>query len=335
MGRGILVTGTDTGVGKTLVAAGLARALTRLGRGVGVMKPAATGVPPDEDADLLVAAAGSADARDLVSPLRLRDPLAPAVAAERERVAVDREAVRRAFASLAARHEIVVVEGVGGLLVPISWGWTVADLAAELSLPVLIVGRLGLGTLNHCALTVQAARARGLVVLGVLLSPGGDGPRGLAEETNPDALSRACGERLLGVLPRVPADRLRDPDALADAVQESGLLGPLLAALRKPRAEYAPPESRPDRLRRLDRAHVWHPFTQMQEWTEPLVIERGEGPYLFDTEGRRYLDGTSSLWVSVHGHRVPEIDEAVRAQLDRVAHTTLLGLASPPSIELA
>ena len=335
MGRGILVTGTDTGVGKTLVAAGLARALKRLGRDVGVMKPAASGVPPDEDAELLVAAAGSADARDLVSPLRLRDPLAPAVAAEREGVAVDREAIRRAYAALAARHELVVVEGVGGLLVPIAWGWTVADLAAELSLPVLVVGRLGLGTLNHCALTVQAARARGLAVLGVLLSPGRDGPRGLAEETNPDALSRACGERLLGVLPRVPADRLRDPDALADAVQESGLLGPLLAALPKPRGEYAPPESRPDRLRRLDRAHVWHPFTQMQEWTEPLVIERGDGPYLWDAEGRRYLDGTSSLWVSVHGHRVPEIDAAVRAQLDRVAHTTLLGLASPPSIELA
>jgi adenosylmethionine-8-amino-7-oxononanoate aminotransferase len=86
-----------------------------------------------------------------------------------------------------------------------------------------------------------------------------------------------------------------------------------------------------------DLAHVWHPFTQMAAWPEdpPLVIERAEGHALVDVEGRRYFDGVSSLWVNVHGHRRPEIDAAIRAQLDRVAHTTLLGLASVPSIELA
>ncbi|MBI3071502.1 MAG: adenosylmethionine--8-amino-7-oxononanoate transaminase [Deltaproteobacteria bacterium] len=89
----------------------------------------------------------------------------------------------------------------------------------------------------------------------------------------------------------------------------------------------------------LDRAHVWHPFTQMQDWCapddDPLVIERAEGCTLIDSDGRRYIDGVSSLWVNVHGHRRREIDDAIRAQLDRVAHTTLLGLASPPSIALA
>ena len=91
------------------------------------------------------------------------------------------------------------------------------------------------------------------------------------------------------------------------------------------------------RLAALDRAHVWHPFTPMQQWreTEPLIIERAEGDTLIDTMGRRYLDGVSSLWCNVHGHRVPELDNAIRAQLDKVAHTTLLGLASPSSIELA
>jgi len=95
--------------------------------------------------------------------------------------------------------------------------------------------------------------------------------------------------------------------------------------------------SRHERLLRLDRTHVWHPFTQMQEWPadEPLVIERAEGNYLIDDLGRRYLDGVSSLWCNVHGHRKPELDDAVRAQLEKVAHTTLLGLASVPSIELA
>src|SRR5438477_6011343 len=87
----------------------------------------------------------------------------------------------------------------------------------------------------------------------------------------------------------------------------------------------------------LDRQHVWHPFTQMSEWltSEPLLIERGEGNHLIDSQGRRYLDGVSSLWVNVHGHRRKEIDDAIRAQLDRVAHSTLLGLGNVPSIELA
>ncbi len=91
------------------------------------------------------------------------------------------------------------------------------------------------------------------------------------------------------------------------------------------------------RLVELDQRHLWHPFTQMQGWLgeEPLIVERAEGSFLVDTMGRRYLDGVSSLWVTVHGHRRPEIDEAIRAQLDRVAHTTLLGLSSVPAIELA
>jgi adenosylmethionine-8-amino-7-oxononanoate aminotransferase len=90
-------------------------------------------------------------------------------------------------------------------------------------------------------------------------------------------------------------------------------------------------------LQQLDRQHIWHPFTHMKLWLEsdPLVIRAAEGMYLIDTDGNRYLDGVSSLWCNVHGHRVPEIDNAIRAQLDRVAHTTLLGLASEPPIELA
>ncbi|XAL98452.1 aminotransferase class III-fold pyridoxal phosphate-dependent enzyme [Phycisphaeraceae bacterium D3-23] len=88
-------------------------------------------------------------------------------------------------------------------------------------------------------------------------------------------------------------------------------------------------------LQQLDHAHLWHPFTPMKQWREtpPLVIERGDGPYLFDTEGNRYIDGTSSLWCNIHGHRHPMIDAAVRDQLDKVAHSTLLGLTNPPAIE--
>ena len=90
-------------------------------------------------------------------------------------------------------------------------------------------------------------------------------------------------------------------------------------------------------LRELDKRHVWHPFTHMKLWLddEPLVITGAEGMYLIDSDGNRYLDGVSSLWCNVHGHRVPQIDDAIRAQLDKVAHTTMLGLASEPAILLA
>src|SRR3989339_72430 len=87
-----------------------------------------------------------------------------------------------------------------------------------------------------------------------------------------------------------------------------------------------------------DRQYLWHPFTQMKLWMESdevIVIERGDGCWLFDTEGHKYLDGVSSLWCNIHGHRVAAIDDAIRSQLDQIAHSTLLGLANVPSIELA
>ncbi|MBI3091031.1 MAG: adenosylmethionine--8-amino-7-oxononanoate transaminase [Candidatus Tectomicrobia bacterium] len=93
----------------------------------------------------------------------------------------------------------------------------------------------------------------------------------------------------------------------------------------------------PQQLLELERRCMWYPFTQMQTYAaeEPLVIAGGEGPYLIDAAGRRYLDGVASLWTNVHGHRVPAIDAAIRAQLERIAHSTLLGLTHPPAIELA
>jgi adenosylmethionine-8-amino-7-oxononanoate aminotransferase len=92
-----------------------------------------------------------------------------------------------------------------------------------------------------------------------------------------------------------------------------------------------------EQLRQLDQQHLWHPFTPMKLWmdSDPLVIVAGEGMHLIDSDSNRYLDGVSSLWCNVHGHRVPEIDAAVRAQLDKIAHTTMLGLASEPAILLA
>ena len=104
---------------------------------------------------------------------------------------------------------------------------------------------------------------------------------------------------------------------------------------RRPAASSA--KKRQDRLRRDDRAFVWHPFTQMEEWEQesPIIIERGDGRHLVDTEGNRYYDGVSSIWVNIHGHRNRVLDRALHAQLEKIAHSTLLGLSNLPSIELA
>lgn len=97
------------------------------------------------------------------------------------------------------------------------------------------------------------------------------------------------------------------------------------------------PRTPPDTLADWDRKYLWHPFTQMQEWEQeaPLIIERGKGAYLIDTQGKKYLDGTSSIWVNLHGHRHPTLDRAIKSQLDKIAHSTFLGLSNPPAIRLA
>lgn len=205
--RAFLVTGTDTGVGKTLVTGGIAAALARKGVDVGVMKPFATGARRlrgglvSEDALFLRKAAGVDDPLDLLNPVCLEPPLAPAMAAKVARKPIDLRRVWAAWAELTRRHSTMIVEGVGGLLVPLSTRLTVADLARRWKLPLVIVTRPTLGTLNHTALTVDAARSRGLTVLGLVINAAARPGRTLAERLNPDALRRDTGLPILGQVP--------------------------------------------------------------------------------------------------------------------------------------
>jgi dethiobiotin synthetase len=213
--RGVFVTGTDTGVGKTVVACALAEALGARGIDVGVMKPIETGVGPQGplDAIALAEAACVGDPLDLVCPERLALPAAPSIAAEEEGRAVDLAGVRAAFERLAARHDVMLVEGAGGLLVPIRNDYMMADLARDLALPLVVVARARLGTINHTMLTLEAAERRGLTVIGVVVS---HGPTALssADAANLGALRRTLGRRLIGELPRLDPDASAPPDAL-------------------------------------------------------------------------------------------------------------------------
>jgi len=207
--RGLFITGTDTGVGKTLVASALAAWCRLQGIDVGVMKPIATGARRtiSSDARMLAQAAGVGDPWPLINPVCYRDPLAPSVAAQRAHRPVRLAAVVRAFQELSQRHELLVVEGIGGLLVPLSRRTTVVEVIRLLDLPLLIVARRRLGTLNHTLLTVEHARRAGLAVAGVVLNaadpPAADPDARLAERTNPDALRACLPVPLVGNLSRL------------------------------------------------------------------------------------------------------------------------------------
>lgn len=213
--RGFFVSGTDTGVGKTVVACALVRALREAGHDVGVMKPAETGVGPDGPLDALALreAAGVDDPLDEICPLQLPLPAAPSVAAADAGVRMDPARIRKAFDGLAGRHEQMVVEGAGGLLVPILPELTMADLARALELPVLLVARAALGTINHTLLSLEALARRGLPLAGVVISFA-SGPLSDADAKNLVALRDALGERLVGEIPPLAAGERPAPDAI-------------------------------------------------------------------------------------------------------------------------
>lgn len=233
--RGIVVMGTDTGVGKTVVTAAIALAARAQGRTVAPLKPAQTG---DDgtiagDAAFVASLIGLEEPMEALCPYRLRAPLAPAVAAGLEGVRLDPGRVARAYADLSARFDLVLVETAGGALVPFSDGVDMAGLAAMLGLPVVVAIRPGLGTLNHTLLTLEALHRRGLTVLGTVISGYPDEP-GLDALTNPQVLARTTPVPLLGAIPfdaGIDVDAGR-PGALA-AIGPAGL-DPLLGGTFSP-----------------------------------------------------------------------------------------------------
>ncbi len=172
--KGVFVTGTDTGVGKTVVSAALVRRLVQMGCPVGVMKPVETGVLPgqlgESDAGRLLAAAGISDGIEEVSPYRLLAPLAPLAAASAQGRVIEMQEIMGRYERLASRYSCVVVEGAGGLLVPIGKDWDMRDLIGRIGLPVVLVGRAGLGGINHALLTLEGLRQRHCAVMAVVLN---------------------------------------------------------------------------------------------------------------------------------------------------------------------
>lgn len=211
-GHGCFVTGTDTGVGKTVVTAALALVLKDRGWRVGVMKPIQTGSSiggPTEDVDdvSLLLAACRVESPPRTCLYRLAEPLAPLAAARREHVIIDPHRIAAQFDEMTRWHDIVLVEGVGGVMVPLGENFLVVDLIEMLSLPTLVIGRAGLGGVNHALLTLEALQRHGIAPLGILLNQvvplRGQASEALQVESTRELVAEFSRVPCLGVLPHV------------------------------------------------------------------------------------------------------------------------------------
>lgn len=201
--KGIFVTATDTEVGKTVVSSLLAAFLKKRNINVGVMKPIASG--SQEDAKILKKASGVDDGLDIINPLFFKKPLAPISAARLEKKKINLSKIFKSYNKLRKKYDFLIVEGIGGILVPIKLNFLVADLIKKLNLPIIIVARPNLGTINHTLLTVKAAKSYRLRIKGVIINyskkPGPDYNSRLAEKTAPKVIEKISGVPLLGVIP--------------------------------------------------------------------------------------------------------------------------------------
>ena len=205
--RGVFVTGTDTDVGKTVMAAGLTAALRSQNIRATYFKPVQSGCQEENgqliasDARLAQTMAGLAEPLAVLTPVVLKLPLAPAVAAAQAGVRIDLEDIAQAYRDLAGRYDFLVVEGAGGLYVPlVDNDFLVLDLARWLGLPVVVVARPGLGTINHTVMTVKTVEQAGLPVVGIIINQYPEHPN-LAARTNPEIIEAVSGRPILAKVP--------------------------------------------------------------------------------------------------------------------------------------
>ncbi len=217
--KGFFVTGTDTGVGKTVITAALIKASGLLGLRACGMKPIETGCTKSEfgvrssefgvkkralipsDGMFLKEMARLDDSLDLITPICFESPLAPLPASELEGVPVDFGKIQKAYTDLSKKYDAIIVEGIGGLLVPIKRDYFVLDLARDFGLPIIVVSRPGLGTLNHTMLTVNYAIKEGLKVAGIIINYNRPHRDTLAEDSNPEIIKQISPVPIIGVFP--------------------------------------------------------------------------------------------------------------------------------------
>lgn len=203
--NGFFVTGTDTDVGKTIISSGLAAVLKEKKIDVGVFKPLLSGIArenPASDTSLLKRLSQTSLSYEEITPFEFKEPLAPYMAGKLEGKIVRIEEVLSHWEKIREKHEFFIVEGAGGITVPLGERFLVSDLIKALQLPIVIVARPNLGTFNHIFLTIQYAKSLGLPIAGIVINGINDHPA-LAEKTNPDLIEQFCNVPILGITPKL------------------------------------------------------------------------------------------------------------------------------------
>jgi dethiobiotin synthetase len=223
----LLITGTDTGIGKTIIAASIAQILHEQAHRVAVFKPCGSGCVHrreglvSEDAELLAHCANSRHPLDLICPQRYAEPLAPAIAAEKSGRPLDWDAINRSIKIMSADSDVMIVEGIGGLLVPMDDRHTFLDVAADMRSPAVIVARPALGTINHTLLTLSALRSRNIPIAGAVINRYPTDTPNLAEETNPRAIEKWGKVPILAIVPDTPIPKTITPHPIPAAILDS------------------------------------------------------------------------------------------------------------------
>lgn len=221
---GLFITGTDTGVGKTVIAGAIANWFHRQGHRVAVLKPIASGCEHrreglvSEDAEFLAECAKTHHPLDLICPVRFAEPLAPAVAAARAKKNVEWDAIQRSIDLMSKESDVMIVEGAGGIMAPLDEKTLVLDLVRDLEIPVVVVARAGLGTINHSLLTIHALKTANVKLAGVVINRYPTDVVGIAEETSPREIENRGQTPILATMPDEPIRSAHLPRGIIDAV---------------------------------------------------------------------------------------------------------------------
>jgi adenosylmethionine-8-amino-7-oxononanoate aminotransferase len=335
----VCIAGTDTDAGKTVVSAGIARLARRKGASVLVIKAVQTGATRGgtellaPDLALCASAAPGIATRAIAL---FEEACSPHLAARRENARLSAgglaEAIRQAVSDVPA--ELVILEGAGGLLTPISESETLCDVFSLLGWPMLLVAANRLGAVNHALLSLEVMRARGLSCPGVITNETGEA-EGLLERR-----IRRENSEIIQRLGRIPClAKLEYVPGLHDADESSrngawdrlcSFLEPAFAAIGERR-----PSGQNSVLLDFDRKHVWHPYTSAVDPLRVWEAAGTQGARIRLADGRELVDGTASWWCAIHGYRHPRLMEALRRQAAGMPHVMFGGLTHEPAVNLA
>ncbi len=345
--KGIFITGTDTDVGKTVITGGLLNYFCSRGFQAGLMKVVQTGciqsedklIAPDLEFSLKLAGKTFKEQEKLfMCPYKYKLPCSPHLAAEIDRTDYpDSSHILDCFDQLASEYSPIIVEGAGGLLVPINKKEKMIDLIKKLDIPVILVSKTELGTLNHTLLSLNALSNAGLTVLGVIFN----NPAPVDEQDayiikdNIKFIEHYGNTNVLGVMKHVKDINLNHVEA--NEVFKNCIKCAELESLYEKCLEKKIELNDIKKLRKDDIKYLWHPYTDIEGFgkSDFPIMKRGEGVFLYDLEGKRYYDGISSWWCVNFGHSRLELIRAIQEQSEQMQHSILGGISHSEAICLS